>query len=275
MMLTTIVVALAGTGLVIIMNANIKAEEEISRQTELNRALDFITDEVRMSQSITSNASGTIYGFRAASGATNIQKVLVLNLPASTGVTAPIVYYIASPPSISPWSGPKVIYRWGPTLSDSGEYSDPARSYNDVVVDFIDDSTPNPNSDCSTSWYSNPTNKNDRTGFYTCVDPTGKLIQLYLRGKLTHAPKSYLVSSTVFGRSTSSSPSGGSSGGGNTSGGGSSSSSSSSSTIFTTSSSSSSSSYSNTIFTSSGNSSSNSSSSTIFTSGGSSSSSHL
>lgn len=56
MALTSIVLSLTGFGLVTIMQKNAKAQGETSRRTELNRALDFIADEVRMANSITTTA---------------------------------------------------------------------------------------------------------------------------------------------------------------------------------------------------------------------------
>jgi len=56
MSITTIVVGLAGSGLVTIMDANNKGEAETQRRTNLNRALDFISDEVRMASSVSDSS---------------------------------------------------------------------------------------------------------------------------------------------------------------------------------------------------------------------------
>lgn len=198
MALSSIVLTLAEVGLVNITKANVKAEDETSRRVELNRALDFMADEVRMSQSLTLDASSVT--FTTAPGANNVQKILALQVP---GVSNPIVYYIASPPSNSVWSGPKVIYRWGPNLDATGQYTSSGTNYNQVLVDFIDDSLPNPNPTCSSQYpNSNPSDAANRKGFYACVDPTGSVAQLYLDGKLTNSSGLSLVSSTVFARNT-------------------------------------------------------------------------
>lgn len=57
MSLTTIVVSVAGFGLVTIMGANNKGEAETQRRVNLNRALDFIADEVRMASSVRDSAT--------------------------------------------------------------------------------------------------------------------------------------------------------------------------------------------------------------------------
>lgn len=52
MALTTIVVSAAGFGLVSMTNNNKKAEAKTQRRIELSRALDFISDDIRMASSI-------------------------------------------------------------------------------------------------------------------------------------------------------------------------------------------------------------------------------
>ena len=52
MSITTIVVTIAGSGLVAIMQNNSKAEAETLKRTELNRALDFIADDIRESNMV-------------------------------------------------------------------------------------------------------------------------------------------------------------------------------------------------------------------------------
>ena len=198
--IATMVITISGIGLSAIMNANAKAEDETSRRIELNRALDFIADEVRRSQSIATNASTvTPTGFTVAStvNSSSVQKILALTIP---GVATPVVYYIATIQSGQIWSGPKVIYRWGPALNINGTYSSAASS-NELLVDFIDSSTPSPNSICA----SPATNPNppvaNRTGFYACVDAQGKIANIYLRGKLSTSSTPYLVNTTATARS--------------------------------------------------------------------------
>jgi len=52
MSLTVIIVSITGFGLVAMMTKNSKAEAETLRRAELNRALDFIADEVRMANNV-------------------------------------------------------------------------------------------------------------------------------------------------------------------------------------------------------------------------------
>lgn len=59
MSITTIVVTIAGSGLIAIMQNNNKAEAETLRRIELNRALDFIMDEIRTARRINTTTTTT------------------------------------------------------------------------------------------------------------------------------------------------------------------------------------------------------------------------
>lgn len=197
--ITTIVVGLTGTGMVSITQNNKKAKAETERRVELNRALDFIADEIRQAKPIATDASANLATVAPGFNSSGRTPVLTLQIP---GVSQRVIYYIES--SSSPWLGPKVISRWGPIFGANGNYA-PASVSNDppvgcstttacnprswdgnALVDLIVDSTPTLNPDCSTGWTPNPSVAS-RTGFYTCVDPTGRIADIHLRGKLTSA----------------------------------------------------------------------------------------
>src|SRR5687768_16657265 len=57
MAVTSIMVTLAGYGLTTMLRANQQSGSEISRRASLNRALDFMADEVRMARTITTPLS--------------------------------------------------------------------------------------------------------------------------------------------------------------------------------------------------------------------------
>jgi len=204
--ITTIVVTLAGSGLVAIMQNNSKAQAETLRRIELNRALDFMADEVRQAKSIATDASANLSTV-APSFTTSTEKkpVLTLEIP---GVFQRVIYYTASPAATSFWSGPKVIHRWGPPFDTDGNYTNatnPAAWDGRALVDLIADTTPALATTCPTSsWSPNPSVNNGQ-GFTACVDPTGKIAEIYLRGKLAdaygNALASYQVSNKVFARS--------------------------------------------------------------------------
>lgn len=195
--ITTIVVSLAGSGLVSIMQNNSKAEAETSRRVELNRALDFINEEVRMSKSIATDASANLTTVAKDFKSSGIP-VLTLEIP---GVSQRVIYYLKD--ASSPWAGPKVLYRWGPGFKNDGNYvkddndpnthephpQNPADWKDSLLVDLITDTKPYLSTTCPTAltgWTANPSVTNGQ-GFTACVDPTSKIAEINLRGKLTDA----------------------------------------------------------------------------------------
>lgn len=218
--ITGIVISVSGFGLVNILQANKRAEAATERRTELNRALDFIAEEVRMASYIEPNVSDS---FNASSIAPKFSETkscnnssdgldcaLILKIPNIGGAGAnkePIVYYVAS--ADSPWIGPRVIYRWGPPFDANGNYT----NANDVtgwqhrpLIDLIEgDLGGSAYADCPSGWSPN-LDTEDRDSFYACVDPTGRVAQVYLLGQLRDALGNlsghYAVSSRVFARSS-------------------------------------------------------------------------
>jgi len=53
MVITTIVVGMAGTGLIYMMSSNTKSDAQITQQTNLRRAADFVADEVKTASVLT------------------------------------------------------------------------------------------------------------------------------------------------------------------------------------------------------------------------------
>jgi len=78
--LSSIVVSGAGFGLVTIMEANAKTEKEVQRRTDLNRALDYITEDIRMASQTSSTKPS--WGWDSLSGTSPIAK-LYLQIPLS------------------------------------------------------------------------------------------------------------------------------------------------------------------------------------------------
>ena len=200
--ITTIVVSLTGFGIVAIMGNNKKAKAETARRVELNRALDFINDEVRQAKPIATDASASLSTVAASFNSSGKTPVLTLQIP---GVTQRVIYYIAS--ANSPWGGPNVVYRWGPKFTVDGQYSNPNNTADwsdEPLVDFIVNTTPTPtNTGCQPNWFPNPAVAS-RTGFYACVDPSGRIAEVHIRGKLTNTYGNSItpfeVSTKVFAR---------------------------------------------------------------------------
>lgn len=117
MALTTIVIGITGSGLVIITEKNQKAEAETLRRTELNRTLDFISDDIRQSNlASTSIPSGWIWAVPSC-----YSGILYLSKPNGTPGGTQIAYYTRSKTCGSNtvlWRGPQIIYRSNTTNNE-------------------------------------------------------------------------------------------------------------------------------------------------------------
>jgi prepilin-type N-terminal cleavage/methylation domain-containing protein len=217
--ITGIVLTLAGGGLFALMNADRRSQMETTDRLELEQALSFMADEIKMSQQIATSlpvkSNNESSKFKPASGSTNIQTVLILNPSPTSGLTDPIIYYLAKPPKRSVWVGSRVIYRWGPTLLQNGNYSDgrghdlatitrgsAVEYYNEVVVDRIGDRiSVQANSGCDNGYDLAVPNVVDRLGFYTCIATDRKSVKLWIHKQLNQSGKSQSVNALVSTRS--------------------------------------------------------------------------
>ncbi len=207
--LSTIVLVATGSGLVFMNQNNKIAKSESERRAELNRALDFMADEIRQAQptnsvtAIATDASSNLSTAAPNFTPTGKTPVLRLQLP---GASEPVIYYLAAKPTGSPWFGPNIVYRWGPTMNNSGQYTDlttPASWQDKPLVDSIVNTVPSTTPSCPSGWTLNPPS-GSVTGFYACVDSTGKIASLDLRGTQSDtygtSLSPYEVSSKAFAR---------------------------------------------------------------------------
>ncbi|VEP16234.1 conserved hypothetical protein [Hyella patelloides LEGE 07179] len=157
-----------GFGLYQIMAATGRENAKTNARQDASRAVEFISDELRRAQSIEVDTSSgnlnTVAGnYTPPTGAT---ARLVLRVP---GVDERIIYSVAPPQANSPWQGPLVIYRWGPDLNSSGEYTNttnPAAWDNDALIDQIDNT--NQSTNCGVDGSGNPISVSYQ-GFFACV----------------------------------------------------------------------------------------------------------
>jgi hypothetical protein len=207
---------LAGSGLYALMKADRRAQIETTDRLELEQALAFITNEIKMSKQVLTSLP-LLDNFRAASGIStaNYKLILILSPAANSGLTYPIVYYIADPPNSSVWLGPRVIYRWGPTLLQNGNYSDgdghdlttqppgtPVTYSNEVLIDRISDrAATTANSACEPSHNNAMPGVTDRLGFYACVATDNKSVKLWLHKQFNPSAKSQSIEALVVTRS--------------------------------------------------------------------------
>jgi type II secretory pathway pseudopilin PulG len=173
--LATTALTLAGSGMMIISQRNQVVVADRTNRYELQRTINFMANEVKMAQQIHPCPQVEKDLYQPASGSKNHYPVLALQMPSKIGLTQPILYYVAEPPKNTVWSGPLVIYRWGPSMNLDGSYSN--SSYvNEVVVDRLD-----PNSNyfpCQNPFSQSTANKPQ--GFTACIEPNGNAVKLSL-----------------------------------------------------------------------------------------------
>ncbi|WP_295618320.1 type II secretion system protein J [Chamaesiphon sp. GL140_3_metabinner_50] len=216
--ITGIVIGLTGSGLYALMKADRRSQIETTDRLELERALAFMTDEIKMSQQITIDTESVLtstMNFMPVPGNISIQPILVLSPAPSSGLTKPIVYYVAELPNSSVWLGPRVIYRWGPTLLQNGNYSDgsgreanriprPLRVqyYNEVLVDGISAvATAEAAIACESSYGNAAPVVADRLGFYACIAPDKKSVKLWMSRQPNPSATARSISALVVTRS--------------------------------------------------------------------------
>jgi prepilin-type N-terminal cleavage/methylation domain-containing protein len=216
--ITGIVISLTGSGLYTLLSANQRSQIETNDRLELEQALAFMTDEIKMSRQIktdsTFDTTNTI-GFNPASGSSQVEPILILYPASNSGLTRPIVYYLADPPNSSVWAGSRAIYRWGPTLLQNGNYSNgtgidvaqllpnaPVAYYNEVLIDRVSDvASAQATVPCEASYSDTAPIVANRLGFYACIAPDKKAVKLWMYRQLNAAAKSQSVNALVVTRS--------------------------------------------------------------------------
>jgi type II secretory pathway pseudopilin PulG len=199
--MATMFLGLVGSGLVIVTKQDRAAAADRSSRYELQRTLGFIGNEVQMAQSVNPCPPDFNGASTPATGSTNPYPVLSLTMPIESGLTEPIIYYVAAPPANSPWSGPLVIYRWGPTLNLNGTYSKGSSAasysyYNEVVVDKI---TANQLSNNCDAVFTAAIPANHSQGFSAC----GTAVKLAVTRSSDHTRRDISLNSVFSRRSRS------------------------------------------------------------------------
>jgi hypothetical protein len=215
--LTGVVISAAGYGVSSLVSSSNAAGARSDRRAELNRSLDFMSSEIRESTGIEkiADTAANPAGFTPlGSGAS---KVLMVKT-ADTGAT-PIIYYTATPAS-GTWKGPRVVYRWGPTFDNRGNYtnaSTPTTWTHEVLIDNISPASantqiiggiPGTGRNCTYST-ANPNNGgtyNGDSGFNACVDAAGRTAVIRQDGqiaKVLGASENYIASTNTGARKIS------------------------------------------------------------------------
>ncbi|MBO1067212.1 MULTISPECIES: type II secretion system protein [Nostocales] len=183
------VLTIAGIGIVAMLKQNSKALSESDRRANLNRALDYISNEVRSAKSITTSANtGDNLALPSGFNIPSSTNGLVLTFPDNTKS----VYFVAPSDKASTcnkttslWQCPFALFRANGTYASGSTI--PANT-GVMLVDGLKAPTSIPS--CSNVSVGT-------SGFYGCISNTRQVI-LSLYGKLTETDSTTLqVSSTA------------------------------------------------------------------------------
>ncbi len=181
MVITGIVITLGSSALVAILNLNQKSETEIDLRMELNRAMDFIADDVKEANNISTSVPPSWTSWTVPA---NYTGVLFLTKPSGTPSGSQVAYYKRQKPlgaTTPEWRGPEIIYR--ATLSNNG---------GDALVDSI-----------KTGGFPTPTVAASRQ---VNLSLTGQICTPPVPGNICTNPQTLTVSTQVFARAEINSP---------------------------------------------------------------------
>jgi prepilin-type N-terminal cleavage/methylation domain-containing protein len=183
---------IGGMGLTSIITSSTAVNEESERHDELNRALDFITAEIRNATSVSADPPPPSAAFSTATPpatikADTIQPILSLKTDAGND----IVYYVAELASSqdSLWRGPKVIYRWHEFTDDGLRITNEALKHH-ILIDSLDNEAQTQNAiTCPSGLKGAALSKStiQKLGFYACVDNANKMASLFQIGRVDKA----------------------------------------------------------------------------------------
>lgn len=205
--LTSIALLLSGIGLSSVLSSSTVLNEENERQVELNRALNFISAEIRASQSINDPGDPIFNTFSASDevDSASVQQILKLKI-ISQGTTFPVIYYVAQAKNAGDmvWDQPQMIYRWGPGFLSNGDY-DLSTTENHILVDSIENNPgPFTPSDCPSGWTASPSGGSTNVGFYACISPNRRIANLFQVGRVrssTSSSEPYRLNQQSYSRS--------------------------------------------------------------------------
>ncbi|MFM7276170.1 MAG: type II secretion system protein J [Microcystis aeruginosa] len=165
-----IVISVAGDAVINLLRSNYRANAGTEIQNNLNRTLEFVSDEVRRA-SIIAKTETEITSTEVPTGARAVLAFQISD-PNNPSQLLPdqIVYYTKDPENNL--TGPRVLWRYGPNLDANGNYTTPDNIntwQHSPVTDRLAAAANNPN--CPTGF--NPIPADTVDGFYACIRAGG------------------------------------------------------------------------------------------------------
>ena len=177
-----IVISVAGIGVINLLRSDYRANADSEIQNNLNRTLEFVSDEVRRAK-IIPDSEAAIMTDQLPEGARAVLAFQILN-PSNPGQFLPnqLVYYTTSPGPESSLTGPRILWRYGPNLDANGNYitpADVATWISSPVTDRLAAPAPAPDGICPEDFNLIAVNPNPVVdGFYACVRAGGNQVIL-------------------------------------------------------------------------------------------------
>ena len=200
-----IAVLVAGNGLINLLRSNYRANADSEIRNNLNRTLEFVSDEVRRARIIAQTEAAIVTTQVPAARAAGSRAVLAFQIPNpdNPGEILPnqIVYYTTGPENSL--TGPRVLWRFGPNLDANGNYSTPDQINTWIrspVTDMLAAAAVDPNCPPDFNLIAvSPTSSVD--GFFACVGAGGNQVILNANAQVkmtTNEEVRYSVSTRVF-----------------------------------------------------------------------------
>jgi len=204
-----IAVLVAGIGLINLLRTNYRANADSEIRNNLNRTLEFVSDEVRRARIIAQTEAAIkttqVPGWKEIPKA---RAVLAFQIPDPSNPVAlnplpnQIVYYTSAPKDTKDsWTGPQVLWRYGPNLDANGNYITPDKinTWNlSPVTDMLAEDAVNPSCPEDFNKISDPPQ-----GFFACVHKKGNQVILNANAQVkmtTNDEVEYSVNTRVFTR---------------------------------------------------------------------------
>ena len=205
-----IAVLVAGNGLINLLRSNYRANADSEIRNNLNRTLEFVTDEVRRASRIADSQAEIMADQVPEEAQTpGARVVLAFQIPNPNDLNPlpQIVYYTADPQDENSLTGPRVLWRYGPELDESGNYTTPEDIdswQHSPVTDMLLAPTAN-NPDCPAGFTLIVAPGTTVDGFFACVHEDGDQVILNANAQVqmtTRDEVEYSVSTRVFPRAT-------------------------------------------------------------------------
>ena len=187
--MTSCALLLGGIGLSAMLSSSTAVTQSVERKDELNRAMDFISAELRETESINkvTERSNFVAAYTADIGtvpveAASVKEILWFEVGPNKDK---VVYYVGKPTvDNGPWKSPQVVYRWGPKFDQEGNYDNNVSEHS-LLVDSIEnqiDGGAEPS--CASGWNEAiaPNIAKD-LGFFACIGPNNKVANLIQVGR--------------------------------------------------------------------------------------------